>query len=583
MKKFFYKAGVVQLFILLFLHLYNNRNGLPIPNVDQESNELLHLMKTYEIEFFSIGAKHTLDEAIWGYDLTWASFVIFAFLISMTALKFKFFSPKVGRYMALCNTILWGLATTSALIFWNLPEQITFGLLFLTFLLSCIFEWRTPKPKDTRVCIVGAGISGLTAGYQLKKQGYNNVTVIEKADRVGGKCYSPVVDNHPYDLGGHEMLAGYTDVMNIAEELNAPNKESIPPLVYNKNQKKYLNFKESANADNSYSIMQVMWASTRYLFMVLFKYRKYSQPSTGFGNMPQELAMPLDDWLEKNKLKPLNGILDFVVKVQDYGKFKSSAGYLVKFMGARNWFSLLTSGMGITHKWPRVFVFGMQNLCERMAATILDTRISTNISKIERDKSKTTGGVLVYFEGKQEPEIFDKLIISTPLDIPKVKYLDLTSVEKNLFSQIKNSRCFSTMCKVQGLPAGVVASIPFNDMEKGDYTGYIKDYPETDYNYFFSVADDPNISPENVKEDIVKILTTIPDYKGVKPKVNEFFLQKEWQYFPHVSPQAFHDGYYNKLEAIQGENHSYFASSFLSFECVGNSVAYAKRLVEKNF
>lgn len=583
MKKFFYKAGVIQLFILLFLHLYNNRNGLPIPNVDKESEELLYLMKNYEIQYFPIGPKHTLDETIWGYDFTWAAFVIFTFLASLTVLIFKFYNPKVGRHLALANSILWGIATTAALIYWNLPEQIVFGLLFLTFLLSFIFEWKTPSPKNTRVCIVGAGISGLTAGYQLIKQGYKNVTILEKDDRVGGKCYTPVIDNHPYDLGGHEMLAGYKDVMNIAKELNAPDKKSIPPLVYNRALKKYLGFKAAATASTSYSMPQVMWASIRYFFMVLFKYRKYSLPSTGFANMPKELAMPLDEWLEKKKLKPLGGILNFVVKVQDYGRFKASAGYLVKFMGARNWFSLLISGMGLTHKWPRVFVYGMQNLCERMAATVLDTRISTNITKITRDSSKTTGGVLVYIEGQDEPEVFDKLIISSPLQLSKINFLDLTEVERELFKQIEISRCFSTMCKVQGLPAGVVASIPFNNLKAGEYTGYIKDFRDTDYNYFFSVADNPAISPEKVKEEIEVVLKDIPDYEGKKPKVNEFVLQKEWQYFPHVSVEAFHDGYYDKLEGLQGKNNCYFASSFLAFECVGNSVAYAKRLVEKRF
>jgi monoamine oxidase len=41
------------------------------------------------------------------------------------------------------------------------------------------------KPKNARVLVLGAGISGMTAGYELKKLGYD-VRIIEARDRVGG-------------------------------------------------------------------------------------------------------------------------------------------------------------------------------------------------------------------------------------------------------------------------------------------------------------------------------------------------------------------------------------------------------------
>ncbi len=35
--------------------------------------------------------------------------------------------------------------------------------------------------------MVGAGPSGINMAYKLKKNGYNNVVVYEKSNRVGGK------------------------------------------------------------------------------------------------------------------------------------------------------------------------------------------------------------------------------------------------------------------------------------------------------------------------------------------------------------------------------------------------------------
>src|SRR5690242_21854126 len=45
------------------------------------------------------------------------------------------------------------------------------------------------RPNGTKVVILGAGISGMTAGYELGKLGYN-VSILEARDRVGGVNWS---------------------------------------------------------------------------------------------------------------------------------------------------------------------------------------------------------------------------------------------------------------------------------------------------------------------------------------------------------------------------------------------------------
>lgn len=46
----------------------------------------------------------------------------------------------------------------------------------------------TSKPQPP-VCIVGAGVSGLTAAKALEDKGYKTI-IFEKRDTVGGKCQS---------------------------------------------------------------------------------------------------------------------------------------------------------------------------------------------------------------------------------------------------------------------------------------------------------------------------------------------------------------------------------------------------------
>ncbi|MBL7849484.1 MAG: FAD-dependent oxidoreductase [Cyclobacteriaceae bacterium] len=578
MKRIFFKTGLVIQVLLVFAHLYNNRNGLPIPAVDEKSRELIQLMHTYEIQY-PMGSRHTLFQTIWGYDLTWASLVIFTILISITALLGSSSNRAVGRNVAVSHVVLWLFCTLAALVYWSPPQQIFFGVLFLVFLISAIFEWRAPKAKSARVCVVGAGVSGLTAAYELTKKGYVNITVLEKNNYVGGKCKTDIEDDLPFDFGGHEMLAGYYDAINLGKELNAPTRRSIPPVVYDSNQGKYLNFVQSATASGKFNKIQVMVASLKYLWLVGVTFRRYAQPSTGYKDMPKELTMNLDEWLNYRKLNAIRDILVFVIKVQGYGQFTNTpACYLIKFQGFRNWLSLLLSGMGIDKTWPRVFTYGMQNFCERMAATIMDVRTGVNIVSIVRE----SGGIKVFLEGKTQPLLFDKLIVSTQLDGNALRFLDLDPAEKALFSQFRSYPFYTTFAKVEGLDAGVVASNPMNNIEEGEYTGYIKDFTEEPYAIFFSLALNDRVNGQVVKEKINAVLERVVPYQGVKPKVLEFMKQNEWHYFPHI-PGGDVAGTYNAIEALQGKKNTYFASSGLTFECVGNCVAYSKWLIDKNF
>ena len=585
----FFKTAFLLQFFLLFAHLYNNWHGLPIPVINEQSRLLVELMKTYTIDFFGTG--RTMDETIRGYDLTWALFTLFTIFISGYAILAKNIRQQTGKYLSATNSLLWLGCTITALVFWSLPQQLFFGSLFVLFLLSFLFDFKPPKKKDTRVCIIGAGISGLTVAYQLQKQGYSNITVLEKNDQIGGKCITSDLDEQPFDLGGHEMLAGYKDLLQIADELNAPTRVSIPPLVYERDKKQYLNFKQAATISGRYTLWQVMIASIKYLWLVATTFRQFSKPSTGYKNVPLELTMPLDKWLEKRNLTALTDILSFVIRIQGYGNFTGSAAHLVKFQGVRNWLSLILSGVGISKKWPRVMILGMDNLCARMADTLFDVRTGIQVEKITRDPAKKNGGIQIFWKAKSRPSFeednnpmyFDKLVIALPPEVPEIQFLDITPDEKDLFARIQYERFFTTVCKIQGLPAGVVATIPYNDLDAGEYTGYIRDYSTIPIASFFTIAQDPKIKGKDVEKKIEEVLTRIPPYEGKEPKVLKFIEQKEWKYFPHFDVTAMSEGAYNDLEDLQGKNHTFYASSLFSFECVGNSAAYAKRLVTTHF
>jgi monoamine oxidase len=72
-----------------------------------------------------------------------------------------------------------------------------------------------------RIVVIGAGLAGLTAAYQLKKAGYA-ATVYEAADRIGGRCYTDRTswaDGQLSEHGGELIDQNHNQIRNLAQEL----------------------------------------------------------------------------------------------------------------------------------------------------------------------------------------------------------------------------------------------------------------------------------------------------------------------------------------------------------------------------
>ncbi|MGZ8152370.1 MAG: flavin monoamine oxidase family protein [Methylovulum sp.] len=71
-----------------------------------------------------------------------------------------------------------------------------------------------------RVAIIGAGMAGLNAAYQLKKAGIN-ATVYEARSRIGGRMLSAVFsDGLVVDLGAELINTDHADMLSLVKEFN---------------------------------------------------------------------------------------------------------------------------------------------------------------------------------------------------------------------------------------------------------------------------------------------------------------------------------------------------------------------------
>ena len=74
--------------------------------------------------------------------------------------------------------------------------------------------------RQPRVVILGAGPTGLGAGYRLKELGYSNFHIYERHPYIGGLAHSFVDEKgFTWDIGGHVMFSHYTYYDQCFEKL----------------------------------------------------------------------------------------------------------------------------------------------------------------------------------------------------------------------------------------------------------------------------------------------------------------------------------------------------------------------------
>ncbi len=78
--------------------------------------------------------------------------------------------------------------------------------------------------SGARVVVVGAGLAGLSAAYQLRQAGIAS-TVLEASDRIGGRCWSSrglFAQGQVAEHGGELIDQGHTAVRQLAQTLGLP-------------------------------------------------------------------------------------------------------------------------------------------------------------------------------------------------------------------------------------------------------------------------------------------------------------------------------------------------------------------------
>ena len=72
--------------------------------------------------------------------------------------------------------------------------------------------------KVNNVIVLGAGLAGLTAGYQLSKAGLNTL-IIERDPKVGGLAKTLEHNGFRFDVGGHRFITDNKPIEQLVRNL----------------------------------------------------------------------------------------------------------------------------------------------------------------------------------------------------------------------------------------------------------------------------------------------------------------------------------------------------------------------------
>ena len=480
-----------------------------------------------------------------------------------------------------------------------------------------------------RICIIGGGPAGLACGMYLEKKGYENYTIYEKLNKVGGKAWSPklkvthngVTEEKSFETGAIMGAITYHAVSEMEEfggyfhkgpDFNPgePNMRREFRTLDGKiddwtNPKVDFSFKKLVGLLKLKKQMKKLneLMQTKYVGYDCYGHigvakgeyfgiskgvdghcgatTENSFPNYLKGSNPnlKDLALPFSEFCKLNHVEEVQRIWIAPFTSFGYGFFDEiPAALVMKYLD-------VTTALEFVKLRLWTWQDGTQQIYEHVNAKLKHPAIlQTEVVKVERPNGK----VLVTTrdaQGKEKTEEFDKLIVTTPLDYFK-DYADATDEEKELFSKIVHERYIDYIATFEEGKSPNISGYMVENMvpeRLGHAMVYYnrwqcldRDCPATVYALANHTGD-----PDKDYDEVQK--TMDEDMARVGFPIKDKHFAQEVYYCPHVSCEDYANGWYDRLEALQGNKNTFYAGEIISFGDMEDTCAASKDIVGRFF
>ncbi len=459
--------------------------------------------------------------------------------------------------------------------------------------------------KNIRIAIIGGGPAGLSAGMYLEKKGYENYTIFERSDRVGGKCWSPHYNGRRYEMGAIMGVPSYYAVHDVEEfcgithdgpQLNRNYKNSRGDVIEP--------FEPKKNILKIPRLLKMKKQIKKFGELLETKYKGYDvnghrgvaegrydgfavtpgrEPVSGTNPNLKDLALPFKKFCEMNGVELVQDVWIGPYTSFGYGYFDEiPAAYVLKYLDFQTCMNFVKVNLWT---WKE----GTQYIWEQLNAHLKHgARMNSEISKVERKDGK----VFVTVNG--EVEEFDKIIVTAPLFVADgnmgnnngmVDYFDAHEDEKTLFSKIDYERYTVQAVLTEPKDHPEISYYVFDNMVKerlGHLMVYYRRWKDQIDQVITTYAlrthkDMKEVSYDDCNKMVLDDLKTM--HNPAKEVINKWSVY----YFPHVDSETYASGWYDKVEAMQGKYDTYYAGEIMSFGDMDETAEYSRELVERFF
>jgi hypothetical protein len=456
---------------------------------------------------------------------------------------------------------------------------------------------------DEKIAIIGGGPAGVMAAMYLEKKGYKGYTLFERDSHVGGKCYSPVYADtkdganlRHYEMGAIMGCDTYYATLD-AEKFGGTTHDG-PKLLRtfrDKNGKIIEPFNPKKNLLKTPELLRMKHQVKKLGKLLKEKYYGYDVAGhrgvaegryegiapTGpdmpriQGNNPnlKDLTLPFKEFLALNKIPLVSKLWIAPYTSFGYGYFDEiPAAYVLKYLDFHTTMEFLNLRLWSWHD-------GTQSIWEGVNRNLKHPALlNSEVSKVARKDGK------VYVTVNGETKEFDKIIITTPLD-QTLAYFDSSAEEKDLFGRIIHEEYSVLATRQEKGNTPTISSYIFDNMEP-ERLGHLMVY----YHRWSDLRDQPIVTyalrnhkgSKEIPYETCKS-SVLEDMKLCGSEVKDIEFEKDWYYFPHVSSEDYAAGWYEKVEALQGSNNTYYAGEAMSFGDMEETSEYSKDLIERFF
>ena len=481
--------------------------------------------------------------------------------------------------------------------------------------------------KTDRICIIGGGPAGLSMAMYLEKKGFTNYEIYERLNKVGGKAYSPKIkvntgEEKTFETGAIMGAITYHAVSEM-EEFGGyyhkgpdfkPGEPNMRREFRNTDGSKDdpFNPKFNFSIGKTINLLKLKKQFKKLKHLMATKYKGYdcyghvgvaqgkysgiskvvkgydeesteevSFPNYVKGENPnlKDLTLSFSDFCKLNKVEEVQRIWIAPYTSFGYGYFDEiPAAYVMKYLD-------VTTAAEFVKLRLWTWEDGTQAIYTHVNEKLAHpAHLNTEVVKVVREDGKKIQ-VTLKENGTERVEEFDKLIVTTPLDHFK-DFADSTNEEKELFSKIRHEEYVDFIATFDENKSPVISGYLLENMKKENLGHAMVYYNRWEYlktNCPCTVyALRNHVDMEDVPYDTT-ISNMMKDMEKVGFPVKERLFEQESYYCPHVTPKDYADGWYDKLDALQGTKNTYYAGEILSFGDMEDTCAASKDIVSRFF